>query len=379
MAIPSIPSIEVIKNRIVSDIESSIGQTVPFLPLAFLKIVASASAGTMFLLYQSIVWCYKQIFPESADYFNLVLLGKIVDITLVGAVAAEIECTITGSGAQVDAGETFIGTNEVIYRVTTNTAIVAGTALDVPLLALTSGDIGNLANGEVLDIQTNNLNPTGTATITDTTTSGADEESKESFSARISLRYRTRFIAGTPGGYALYGLETPNFTWVGPTAHPTLPSFVNVYGKVDNQTDGIPTTAQLVELKSYLSDDPETGKTIRRPVGDNIVTLPITIRQFDIEIFISNSNPALNAKIQTAIEAYIENLEPYIIGVSGDRNDVLTEAGATESGNAIAKTESALITQSTITDVTTGLNETNYSLLGGIFGKFRTVAFTVVV
>ena len=70
MPLPDIPSIEVIKNRIVSDVAGKINQTVPELPLTFVKVLASAIAAFVFLLYQSILWVYKQIFPESADFFN---------------------------------------------------------------------------------------------------------------------------------------------------------------------------------------------------------------------------------------------------------------------------------------------------------------------
>lgn len=380
MAIPQIPSIEEIKNRIVSDIETAIGQTVPFLPLAFVKVLASAIAGTIFLLYQAILWVYKQIFPASADFFNLVLLGDIVGISPVAAVQAVILCDVPGTtGQNVQAGTLFVGSNGITYQVTTTTLIVAGVAPDVPMLAQTSGDIGNLANGEILDITQTDLNLTGTATVTGTQTSGADQESDESFAARVSLRYRTRYITGSPGGYALNGLETPNFIWVGPYADELLPGKVNVYGKVDNQTDGIPTTAQLAELENYLTYDPETGKEIRRPISDTIETLAITVREFDIEIFVNGSSSELNAKMETAANNSIESLEPYIQGVSGSRKNVLTNTDIASEADAIAEQEDAKVTQVTITDVTTGLPESNYTFYGGEFGKFRNFTFTPVI
>jgi uncharacterized phage protein gp47/JayE len=243
---------------------------------------------------------------------------------------------------------------------------------------LESGDIGNLANGEILDIVSTDLNLEGTALVVDTQTSGADQESREDFSNRVSLAYRTRNIAGTPGGYALFGLETPNFIWVGPYASQTLPGTVEVYGRVDNQTDGIPTSAQLIELENYLTYDPDTGEAIRKPIGDIIDTYAISVREFELEVFINGGNPSLNAEIEAAVKTYITTLEPYIIGVSDTRKNVLTNANVVGVADAIADREGALVTQVIITDTVTTLAETNYTFYGGEFGKFTTVTFTAV-
>lgn len=379
MAIPQIPTIEQIKDRIVSDIETKLNQTIPLLPLAFIKILASAIAGMMFLLYQAILWVYKQIFPATADYTNLVLLGAIVGIVPRSAVAATLLATVPGTGTDVSAGTLFIGSNGVTYRVTTTTAITGGNATNVPLLALTSGQIGNLANGEILNITTTDLNLTGTATITGTQTSGADAESQESFSARVSIRYRTRYITGSPGAHAINGLETPNFIWVGPYEDALLPGVVNVYGRVDNQTDGIPTAGQLVELLNYLTYDPTTGKQVRRVMGVTLNTLPISVRAFEIDIYISDGNPTLNAAIEAAVKEYATTLEPYIQGVSDSRKNVLTNTDSAGVADAVAVASGSKVTNVVITDTVTGLTETNYTLYGGQFVKFSTVTFIPVV
>lgn len=375
----TIPSIEEIKNRIIYDVEGSINETIPALPLSFVKVLAAALSGLIYLLYQAILWVYKQIFPASADYFNLVLLGEIVGLTPVRSAQAILLCDIPGSGSQVSQGTLFIGSNGITYSVQTTTSIIGGIASDVPLLSLTSGEIGNLAVGEILEITQTDLSLDGTAEVVGSEQTGADQESREDFSARVSLRYRTRDIAGTPGGYALNGLETPTFIWIGPYGNPTLPGTVDVYGKVNNQADGIPTVDQLNELKDYLSFDPSTGKEIRRPIGDTINTLPIVVREFDLVVFINESNPDLNAQIEDAVKTFISTLEPYVIGVSDFRKNVLTNTDVAGVADSIAEQEGAKVTNVVITDVVTGLVENNYTFYGGEFGKFRDVSFIVVI
>lgn len=379
MAQPTIPSIQEISDRIYTDITGKINQGIPTLPLSFVKVLSAALAALFFLKYLAIIWVYRQIFPATADYENLVLHGAVVDTTPVGAVQAVLLCDIDGSGAQVTAGTLWTGTNNIVYRVVSTVPIVGGTAPDVQLLALTSGDIGNLENGEILNIASVDLGLDGTALVVDTLTSGADAESDESFSKRVALRYRTRYINGSTSGYAQNGLECPNFIWVGPYAHPTLPGAINIFGKVDNQVGGIPTQAQLNELLDYVTYDPITGKTVRRPTCDTIYTLPIFNRQFDLEVFISGSNSEINANITTAVNNYMDSLEPYIEGMSGSRKDVLTNTGVAGEADAVAVAAGAKVTSVTITDVLTALPETNYTFYGGEFGVFRNITFTVVI
>lgn len=379
MAQPTIPSIQEISDRIYTDITGKINQGIPTLPLSFVKVLSAALAALFFLKYLAIIWVYRQIFPATADYENLVLHGAVVDTTPVSAVQAVLLCDIDGSGAQVSAGTLFTGTNNIVYRVVSTVPIVGGTAPDVQLLALTSGDIGNLENGEILNIASVDLGLDGTALVVDTLTSGADAESDESFSERVALRYRTRYINGSTSGYAQNGLECPNFIWVGPYAHPTLPGAINIFGKVDNQVGGIPTQAQLNELLDYVTYDPITGKTVRRPTCDTVYTLPIFNRQFDLEVFISGSNSEINANITTAVNNYMDSLEPYIEGMSGSRKDVLTNTGVASEADAVAVAAGAKVTSVTITDVLTALPETNYTFYGGEFGVFRNITFTVVI
>jgi uncharacterized phage protein gp47/JayE len=379
MAQPTIPSIQEISDRIYTDITGKINQGIPTLPLSFVKVLSAALAALFFLKYLAIIWVYRQIFPATADYENLVLHGAVVDTTPVSAVQAVLLCDIDGSGAQVSAGTLFTGTNNIVYRVVSTVPIVGGTAPDVQLLALTSGDIGNLENGEILNIASVDLGLDGTALVVDTLTSGADAESDESFSERVALRYRTRYINGSTSGYAQNGLECPNFIWVGPYAHPTLPGAINIFGKVDNQVGGIPTQGQLNELLDYVTYDPITGKTVRRPTCDTVYTLPIFNRQFDLEVFISGSNSEINANITTAVNNYMDSLEPYIEGMSGSRKDVLTNTGVASEADAVAVAAGAKVTSVTITDVLTALPETNYTFYGGEFGVFRNITFTVVI
>lgn len=377
MAIPAIPSIKEIRNRIISDIEGTINQTIPGLPKAFIRILAGAIAGVVYLLYQAILWVYKQIFPQTAEFFSLQLLGFIVNVNVISEVSAIIICDVPGvTGQNCNAGIVFTGSNSIQYRVQVTVLIVGGVAPDVEMRSLTGGDVGNLADGEILNISATDLALDGTATVTSTDTSGADRESDESYRTRVISRYKKRATGGSAADYNNWGLETPNFIWVGPFNDETITNRINVYGKVDNQTDGIPTSSQLLELLSYLKFDPVTGKAYRRPINDEIITLPITTAEFTVMVSIKDGTPDIKSQITVAVKNYITTLEPYIEGISDIRKDTLTKSNVSNVASDIAEVGGAIIIDVEITETLTANVENRYTFYGSEFGKITDVTYT---
>ena len=375
MAMPTIPTIEQIKARIVSDLETAFNQSTPAILKSFNRVLAGALSGLIVLLYQSILWVYAQIFPDRADEAALILLGKLVGITRRAAVKAVIVADVAGTnGETVPTGVRFsAGTS--IYAVTTGGTIAGGVA-SCTLTALLAGDAGNVADGVALAIVSANPVLTGVATVTGTTTTGADQESIDQYRARVVVRYKKRLTGGSPADYELWGLETPHFTWVSPYTDPLRPGTVVVYGKVDNQTDGIATGGQLLELESYLTADPDTGKRYRKPTTDELDLQPISRYAFNIAIQIKDGTPQLKAAILNAITEYIDSRAPYNEGVSIDRVDAITNAGVSAVATELADNDGATILQVTIREVLTTTIITNYILYGGEFAKLNDLTWT---
>jgi uncharacterized phage protein gp47/JayE len=192
MAMPTIPSATEIQARIVADVESAIGQTVPLLPKAVIRVLAKAIALIDVLLYRSIMWVYAQIFPDTADYAALILLGALVGISPTKPVASVVTASVPGvTGESVPTGTNFRSNSGLVYQVTTGGTISGGVA-SCTLTCLSAGDAGNIANGEVLTILSPDVNLTGTATITATVTDGDDAETLDHFRARVVARYKRR-------------------------------------------------------------------------------------------------------------------------------------------------------------------------------------------
>jgi hypothetical protein len=148
---------------------------------------------------------------------------------------------------------------------------------------------------------------------------------------------------------------------------------------VDNQTDGIPTAAQLLELKNMVTYDPETWKKYRRPIGDEVECLPISRYLFDVEISIKDASALVKANIETALIEYLDSLEPYNEGISSLRNDAVTNAGISAAIGSIAKEAGATILQIVVKETLTGTTVNNYILYGGEHAKMNSITFEDVV
>lgn len=379
MGIPQIPTGQEIKDRIVQDLNSKLNQTTPALPKAFNDVLAGAIAGIILLLYQSILWVYRQLFPETADLASLKLLGALVNVFQLPSVFAVLEADVPGTnGYTPPLGTLFRGSNGIVYKITT-TSLIAGGISSVTITAQESGEIGNLPNGTIIDIVSPDTNLIGTAEITATTTSGDDAETDDAYRARIISEYRKRRTGGSPADYESWGLETPNFNWISPLDDPDTAGEVIVYGKVDNQTDGIPTGNQLTELKEFLKVDPVSGLRTRHPIGPDVTTLPITRFEFNIEIFIQNGTPSIEADITIAVTDYVETQEPFNEAIHIVKKDTVSEGGIADVSNDIANPQSATVTAVILSQVTPSLVIQSYQLFGGEWGKVNNIIYTVVV
>jgi uncharacterized phage protein gp47/JayE len=376
--LPQIPTAKEIKDRIVSDLENKLNQTTPLLPKAFNRVLAGALSGLILLLYQVILWTYSQIFPDTADLTALKLLGALVDVEQLPATFTVLETTVPGTeSAPVTVGTLFRGANNMVYKVTLGGFVTGGIAT-VNVTAQESGEIGNLPNGSVLDIVSPDPALIGTATVTASIIDGDDAESDDSYRTRVSAAYKKRKTGGSPVDYEAWGLETPNFDWISPLDNPILPGDIIVYGKVDNQTDGIPTQNQLDQMLEYLLVDPVSGLRDRHPIAPTPIPTPITRKEFDVVIFIQDGTPSIETDITAAVTDYLENRQPFNVATTLIRIDTISRGGISDVANDIANPQGSTVISANLTEVDPETEIQSYQLFGGEFGKLRNLTFTVV-
>lgn len=361
-------------NNIIAQLESTLGQSIPFLPKSFMRVLARAIAAVYILLYKYIGFGIRQGFVKYASTESTTVNGRVFtplfewgELIGVGrpatATQAELQITVT---VENQVGNLASG-SQLIYQPTGVTYITLGTvALNAPTVVATvravgdqtggngAGVIGNVPPGESLSFA-NPLDNVARDTLVDSIiTNGADGEDLEVYRQRVLGRMRSRPQGGALSDYRLWGEEPAGIVTVYPYTSASCPGQVDVYVEATPESsgnpDGIPTTPQLQEVLDAINYN-EDGLANRRPVGALVNTLPITRTGFGVVVLdlTAEDVAGVQAQVTDALEQYIAERRPFIVGldfpprfdritnaaVSGVVDDVVSAAGGTFNGVVI--------------------------------------------
>jgi uncharacterized phage protein gp47/JayE len=293
----TIPTINQVRDQIVADIEAKIGQTIPAPPKAFFRVLATAQAGVIVLLYRFGAWLYRQIFPQTADAEALGRIGEQYGLTRKASVAAVLTAQATGiNDTTIPAGTLWTREGQV-YQQTAAVDIAAGVAT-ITIAATTAGSVANIANGQTVAIASPLAGVDEAATITATTTEGEDQEELESYRLRIMQRQANRPQGGAAPDYIGWALEVAGI--VKAFAYRTGVGEVTVYPLQSLTSNRIPDGSKLSEVQTYLQD---TG---RRPLCADVLTAAMTERIISVTVTsISPDTSAIREAVETAWESYL--------------------------------------------------------------------------
>jgi uncharacterized phage protein gp47/JayE len=205
------PTIAQSNDQIITDIEGAIGQTVPILPVAFVRALAKALAGVLSPIYRLINWLFKQLSPVTCDLPMLLYWGQWFNLLPKEAHAALLSATVSGTNGIVCHDGTLWQSpdNGDVYNQVGDITISAGVAT-AQVEDLTEGASGNLSNGLSLTLPSPVAGITG-AVVASTIETGVDAEatpdSFEGYRQRVLQRMRYQSIVGTAGGYVAQALQ----------------------------------------------------------------------------------------------------------------------------------------------------------------------------
>jgi len=295
----TIPTIAEIRQQIISDIEGRIGTTVPLLPKAFIRVLATALSGALALLYRVAAWVYRQIFPQTADDAALLLQGERYGIIRIAAVKAQLTADVTGDeGTIIPAGTLWVHADGQVYSQTAAGEIVGGVDT-ISIGALTAGDAGNREIADVLAIASPIAGLDSEATVASTVTSGEDQEALEDYRTRVMERMAQQPQGGAAPDYVQWAREVAGI--VKAFAFRTGAGYVTVYPlQAITGPDRVPDAAKITEVEDYV------GAEERRPLCANVVGAAMTELDVDVQITDLLPNDAgTKAAIENDIEAYL--------------------------------------------------------------------------
>lgn len=362
-------SIASVNDTLLAQLESSMQETLPLLPKAFLRILCKVLAGVFILLYRYAGWMLLQMFVAHASMRETTLNGRTLRPLVewgrligVGDPMNEQRAELTVDVAVTSLGATLSAGAQLLHAETGSLYLtVAEVLLDAPVKTVSvraatasAGAAGNRQPGETLRFASPLAQVARDVTVTALIVQGTDAEDEQDYRARVIRRFKRRPQGGASADYAQWGEEVPGVLEVLP--YKGLPGEVDVYVLASETSsgdaDGIPTAAQLSAVRDAIELN-VAGKASRRPVGAAVNVRPIARTAFEVEVeslLVHDATPGAVAeaekRIEAAVDEYLRSRRPFLLGLSElPRKNRITQAAtagvvselADASGYSVAK------------------------------------------
>lgn len=365
MSLP-VPTTQATSDLIVAQLATSLGQTIPFLPKSFIRVLAKVLAGVTVLLYKYCGFIFLQLFVAYATDKQTTINGQLISPLvawgrLIGVgdplsstqAQVSIQVTVKNQVGSLAANSSLVNTATGVIYQTVAERLLDASAVTVTVRATSdqsggdgSGAIGNLQIGDVLEFA-NPLNVSAKASVVALVVTGADAEQTEVYRARITTRFQAAPQGGAYADYHQWALEVPGIVNAYPYTS-ALPGVVDVYCEASvassGSPDGIPTAPQLSAVLASINYD-VSGLASRRPANAAVRTLAISRTAFPVTISgLSPDTTDTRDAIKAGIVEYFSTREPFIEGLSVlPKNNRITEAAVSGIVDGIVDAQAASV------------------------------------
>jgi len=414
-----------IKDAIITQLETSLNQTIPLFPKAFNRLLAKILGGVFVLLYQFAGFILLQLFVKTASnkpitvggitLTPLQLWGELVGIFQKLGQQAEhtVDVTVLVQGGTLPSGTRVINPATQRQSVTVGDVALNSSTVSATVREVLVGELGNVDVGETLQFVSPPSDIEKDATVTARTVDGVDQETTEAFRQRILERFAFRpqggayadyrewaqEVEGVKRAYPFSGWELANHPEDGPTRG-CGEVFVFVESEAD--PDGIPTMLgeggrppdpEVGGLLQDVFDSIEadgTGLASRRPINDFIRIFPIHAEPWDWEdggrtvfnvvvqglAWVADTDTVQTA-IEDALEEYVYSRENFITGLDiPPRRDIITETSVGGVAGQIAAANGGAIGGIEVRIGSTPISGGIYYLSEGERAKIGTVTWS---
>jgi uncharacterized phage protein gp47/JayE len=347
-----------VRDLLINSFQGKFNLVFRILPKSFVRIIATVFAGVYITLYKQIGWLFLQLFPETAYWDTVNILGKNVRPLVKWGILKGIGTPYTGSqwegeiavsvshaGSPLPAGTQLKSDISGKLYITEEGITLKNETETLPVICMENGTAGNLEIGDTLSF----VNPLGNVkkitVVTDILKNGMDDETEGDYRNRVVNRYRMQPQGGSLADYRTWASEVPGVLNIYPYNDIDSPAGVLLYvsGTLAAFPDRIPSAAILIQVGEACTYDPETGKASRKPVtavidpdgnGSYSNVRAVEIIYFDIYItgLTGIAASEFAAAARPSIETYFMGREPYIRGLSNDDNKTNTVSKNNVSG-----------------------------------------------
>tara|TARA_R110002167_G_scaffold110087_4_gene280350 strand:+ start:13345 stop:14526 length:1182 start_codon:yes stop_codon:yes gene_type:complete len=342
----NIPTLNQLYTDILGQLESELGITIPLFGRNFLRALAAVQAAKLKLIYLMIADVQKNIFVDTADpesiggtleRFGRVKLGR----SPFSAQAGTYTVSVTGTALAVIKASTTFKSNDnstspsMLFQLD-NDYTLTGTGDTIDVRALEGGLDSQLVIGDTLTATAPIANVESLATVTAEVITPLSAETIEDYRTKAIEAYQLEPQGGAATDYRLWSADAQGVAKVYPYVKQGFAGEIELFVEA-TQIDsidgkGTPSIAILNDVESVVEFDPDTTKPLnergRRPVGVfNIDFNPITVKEINVELTgYQNLTPTIQATIDTAVEAFIQTVRPFVdaADVLANKKDILS-------------------------------------------------------
>ena len=276
------PSLDELILRSQRDLTFSIGKGTTILRKAVSKIIGKAVGALAHLIYGYIENLSKELFVSTCTTEEYMTIhAKENHIPRKAANYAAGHVRFTGLLGSTILQDTIVQSDSGIqYRVTYTGVIGASLHIDVNVVAIVSGLLGNCIEGETISLL-NEITGVDTdgITVSGGLTGGSDLESFNSWKTRILIKKQQIVLGGRINDWETWVRGCPSFTpsrvWIQPRY--AGPRTVGIFFVFDEQENILPNTDNITTMATWL-DSVRPLNTVPYVILPTLINVSFTIR-----------------------------------------------------------------------------------------------------
>lgn len=344
--------------------------TTPLLEKAVVKSLAWAFAGSVASVWKSLVWVYKQCFPQTCSLPVLKLWGDLVGVEFIYGQSSQVELTLSDvTASTLTTGTVYKDlTSGLIYKTTAQGNNNEGSIV-VSAQCTTAGAAGNLPIGTQLTIANPLDGIPQTATITTIKAEGSEDEDIEHYRPRVLYKFKNKAQGGSVSDYFGWCLEVSGIddaliyvltegivtiylvaTGSGKNRTPSGSVSPNPFPNwIDGQFVEFQGSGQFLSVAKSIEGSSD-GMHDRRPVNAKVNLLVCNYTGYEVDIK-GLTSESYNNQIKAALDAALDIKRPHIIALN------YSEANAKINKNALVTITQNIIGSNTFSTFTLLNNE----------------------
>lgn len=302
----------------------------PLLEKAVVKSIGYSLAALLGTLWTQILWVFKQCFPHTCSLPILKLWGNLVGIEYKTGETSNLKIELNNvTASYLPTGTVYKDLKSgLIYRTISQSNAENG-KIYATVVCNTSGSIGNLSIGTVLNISNPYEGIPSNATVTDVIIEGSSDEEVETYRKRVLYKFRFKSHGGSALDYYNWAMEVPGIVDVFPYVleEGTVSVYLVAAGSginrspsgnitpnpfpnwVDGEFQEYEGSGQLLQVAKAIEGS--ENQNDRRPLGATVKLLPPVYTGFTVKIT-GLTDISYSEKIKNILINTLDQKRPHI-------------------------------------------------------------------